>query len=117
MKLLKIAPLIIIVIVLGFAMFSYIRHPFMRTFKHVEKPVQGTALAKASCVICHTKPPTARNMNPYGKDLQDRGGTPEAFIAIRSLDSDKDGFTNEQETKAGTLPGDPKSKPTVKKQK
>jgi hypothetical protein len=31
--------------------------------------------------------------------------------SIEKLDSDKDGVSNINEIKAGTLPGDPKSKP------
>lgn len=114
MKFLKVAPLVLIGVILVVALISYVRHPFMRIFRRVESPVQGTALAKANCMTCHTKPPTAKNLNPYGKDLQERGGDAPAFIAIRPLDSDKDGATNEEEIKAGTLPGDPKSKPAAK---
>jgi hypothetical protein len=112
MKLLKIAPFAVIGIVLIFAVYSYVTHPYMRTFRRVEHPALGTPLADARCTTCHTKPPGRKNLNPYGKDLQKHGGDEAAFRAIGTLDSDKDGATNAEEIKAGTLPGDPKSKPT-----
>jgi cytochrome c2 len=79
-------------------------------------PKEGTDLAKAMpCQACHAAmPPSKTNLNPYGVDLQKaaKGTINEAaFKAIEALDSDKDGFKNLDEIKAGTLPGDPKSKP------
>ena len=56
-------------------------------------------------------------MNPYGKDVQTKAvDDPKAekktykFEKIESLDSDGDGVKNIDEIKAGTNPGDPKSK-------
>lgn len=69
------------------------------TFKHLYTPKEGTALTKTG-------------FNPYGADLvkqQTRDAA--AFKAIEKLDSDKDGFSNIAEIQAGTLPGDPASKP------
>lgn len=83
------------------------------TFKELYKPKDGSALASAGCLVCHDKmPPTKTGLNPYGADLvkqktRDAGG----FKAIENLDSDKDGFSNIAEIQAGTLPGDPASKP------
>jgi mono/diheme cytochrome c family protein len=84
--------------------------------KQFYAPKEGTDLAKANCLACHAKmPPTKTDLNPYGKDLQKTAaGKPvdeKAFRAIEKLDSDKDGFSNLDELKAGALPGDPKSKP------
>jgi len=84
--------------------------------KQLYAPKEGTDLAKANCLACHGKmPPTKSELNPYGKDLQGAAaGKPideKSFRAIEKLDSDKDGFSNLDELKAGTLPGDPKSKP------
>lgn len=84
--------------------------------KQLYAPKDGTDLANANCLACHAKmPPTKSELNPYGKDLQGAAaGKPvdeKAFRAIEKLDSDKDGFSNLDELKAGTLPGDPKSKP------
>jgi hypothetical protein len=64
----------------------------------------GTSLD--SCSTCHTSNIPA--LNPYGTDLQNNGNN---FQAIENLDSDGDGFTNIQEIRAGTLPGDPTSHP------
>lgn len=80
-------------------------------FKQTYAPTDGTALAKAGCLVCHTKV-GAKDVNPYGADLAKRKPRDAAaFKAIEKLDSDKDGFTNLQEIQAGTLPGDPASKP------
>lgn len=88
--------------------------------KHV-KPAEGSALAKAGCVACHVAPAKAE-LNAYGKDmaaamkaLETKELTKEVLAKLAKLDSDKDKFTNEQELKAGTLPGDPKSKPKSKR--
>ena len=85
----------------------------LATFKQLYAPKDGTALAKAGCLTCHAKMPPGKDMNPYGADLAKQGKTRAvaAFKAIENLDSDKDGFTNIQEIQAGTLPGDPASKP------
>jgi|ERR1035437_3150076 hypothetical protein len=79
--------------------------------------------AKASlgkCSTCHMKPLPKKEdheMNPYGKDVQTKAVVdPKAekktykFEKIESLDSDGDGVKNIDEIKAGTNPGDPKSK-------
>lgn len=68
------------------------------------------------CLACHAKmPPTKSELNPYGKDLQRAAAGKQvdekSFRTIEKLDSDKDGAGNLDELKAGTLPGDPKSKP------
>jgi len=83
----------------------------------VAKPPKDSALTKAGCLACHVKDkPTT--LNAYGKDMQvamkamkTTKLTPAVLARIAKLDSDKDKFTNAQELKAGTLPGDPKSKP------
>jgi len=85
----------------------------LTTFKQLYAPRDGTALARAGCLTCHAKMPPGKDMNPYGADLARQGKTraAAAFAAIEKLDSDKDGFTNIREIQAGTLPGDPASKP------
>ncbi len=80
-------------------------------FKSTYNPKEGTALASAGCLICHAKMPPTKDQNPYGKDFLSKGRNAAAFKAIESLDSDKDGFSNIAEIKAGTLPGDAASKP------
>ncbi len=83
-------------------------------FKQLYAPKEGTALAKAGCLICHTKMPPGKDLNPYGADLAKQGKTRDAaaFKAIEKLDSTKNGFTNIQKILAGLPPGDPASKPT-----
>jgi hypothetical protein len=79
--------------------------------------------AKASlgkCSTCHVKSLPKKEdheMNPYGKDVQTKAVVDPkaekktyAFEKIESLDSDGDGVKNIDEIKAGTNPGDPKSK-------
>lgn len=85
-------------------------------FKQLYSPKEGTDLAKAMpCLVCHTKMPPDKTVNPYGADLAKVAGgktiDEKAFRAVEKLDSDKDKFNNIVEIKAGTLPGDPKSKP------
>jgi len=86
-------------------------------FTKLVKPAEGSALAKAGCVVCHAKMGKA-DLNPFGKDMADamkalktKELTKPVLDKIAKLDSDKDKATNEQELKAGTLPGHPKSKP------
>jgi hypothetical protein len=65
-----------------------------------------------SCLTCHTKPSGgAENMNPYGTDF---GGANHDFAAIEGKDSDGDGFSNLDEIKAATFPGDPNDNPNSK---
>ncbi len=103
--------------VAGLATWSAAKAPDSAVFKQVYAPKEGTDLAKAMpCLVCHAKmPPTKTELNPYGTDLQKAAaGKPideKVLRAVEKLDSDKDGFSNADELKAGTLPGDPKSKP------
>ena len=63
-----------------------------------------------SCSLCHTSVPA---INPYGAAFQSHGDNTAAFPAIKSINSDGDGFTNLQEIQALTFPGDASSKPLV----
>lgn len=84
------------------------------TFTKVYSPKAGTPVASAACALCHTKgaAPSKTALNPYGADLAKQATRDAvAFKAIEKLDSDKDGFSNLVEIQAGTLPGDPSSKP------
>jgi uncharacterized protein involved in high-affinity Fe2+ transport len=76
---------------------------------------ENSALAKAKCAVCHVK---GKELNVYGKDVQKamrekktKDLTADILKSIEKLDSDKDGVSNGDELKAGTLPGDAKSKP------
>jgi len=65
-----------------------------------------------TCSTCHaSSSPSADNLNPYGKDL---GAANHDFGAIEPKDSDGDGFSNIDEIKAGTFPGDPNENPNKK---
>jgi MYXO-CTERM domain-containing protein len=66
---------------------------------------------KSFCQVCHVRA-SGGPMNSYGDDYVSYGGSVEA---IGELDSDDDGFSNEEELTASSLPGDPDSTPTSKK--
>ena len=79
--------------------------------------------AKASlgkCSTCHQKSLPKKEdheLNPFGKDILGKAAVdPKAakkefkFEKVEALDSDGDGVKNGDEIKAGTNPGDPKSK-------
>ena len=66
---------------------------------------------KSFCQVCHVRA-SGGPMNRYGDDYVSYGGGVEA---IGELDSDDDGFSNEEELAASSLPGDPDSTPTSKK--
>lgn len=80
-----------------------------RPFRLAKLPDEGKNFG---CLTCHTKS-SGGSRNPFGQDWQK--------IAIKAkdtyttelagLDSDGDGFTNDQEFSAKTNPGDPNSKP------
>ncbi|MHB1459258.1 MAG: hypothetical protein ACYC0V_20300 [Armatimonadota bacterium] len=90
-------------------------HPaHLQMFRRVEKPPPKSQLDKARCLTCHTKPGGGKQLNPYGLDFRENAANEESLRKIRPLDSDQDGSTNANEIKAGTLPGDGKSKPTDK---
>lgn len=82
---------------------------WQKVFNNLYKPNACTNLAKAKCQICHTQK-TGGPLNPYGKALKGKKADAASLKSVEKLDSDKDGKTNIQEIKAGTLPGDAKSK-------
>ncbi len=86
---------------------------FNKLFDQTYKPKAGTALAKAGCTVCHAKAGSTQ-LNPYGKSLAGKPVTVASLRSVEKLDSDKDGYNNITEIKAGTLPGNPKSHPTKK---
>jgi cytochrome c553 len=105
-----------LLVVVGLATWAVATPTDLGTFKQVYSPKEGSALASAACLTCHSKmPPSKTELNPYGKDVQKAAaGKPideKILRSIENLDSDKDGVSNVNEIKAGTLPGDPKSKP------
>ncbi len=59
-----------------------------------------------SCNLCHV-PNAIPSLNAYGTAFLNNGLNAAALVAIENLDSDGDGFTNIQEIRALTFPGDP----------
>lgn len=88
--------------------------PFLKVFTDTYKVKATSALGKASCATCHPAKNKTDKLNPYGAALKKNlvGGkvTKASLAKVEKLDSDKDGVSNIKEIKAGTLPGDPKSK-------
>lgn len=95
--------------------FSFLVSPAQSTPEYLSQfnaryKTQGSHLD--SCLTCHTSQSGGgENMNPYGKDF---GAAGHDFGAIEGKDSDGDGFSNIDEIKAGTFPGDPNENPNKK---
>lgn len=70
--------------------------------------VSGTKLGK--CSVCHTKLP---DVNSYGMDFAEKheGSVTAAIKSIEHLDSDKDGYSNLDEIKVRSFPGNSASSP------
>jgi hypothetical protein len=64
---------------------------------------------KNYCVVCHTHASGA-SLNVYGQDYLENGNS---VSDIALLDSDEDGFTNDEELVKGTFPGDSNSYPNA----
>ncbi|MCE5199131.1 MAG: hypothetical protein ABFD54_02195 [Armatimonadota bacterium] len=85
---------------------------WMKTFNDLYKPKQDTELKKAGCSVCHSK---GVELNSYGEMLKGKAIKISSLRAIEKKDADKDGASNIAEIKAGTVPGDSKSKPASKR--
>lgn len=103
------------VLALGLMVTALATPKHLATFLKTYPSVKNNAVGKAKCAVCHVK---GKELNVYGKDLQKalqekktKDLTAEILKSIEKLDSDKDSVSNGDELKAGTLPGDPKSKP------
>jgi hypothetical protein len=97
---------------LGFAWFSPTAEstPEYLSQFNTKYDTRGTKLD--SCQTCHTTPAGgAENVNPYGQDFAKNNHD---FAAVEGLDSDGDGFSNIDEIKAETFPGDPNDNPNSK---
>jgi len=104
-----------LLVVAGVATWAVATPDASGTFKKLYAPKEGTPLASANCLICHSKmPPSKTELNPYGKDLLKaaKGGAidEKAFRAIEKLSSAGDGVSNIDKIKAGLLPGSAKPK-------
>ena len=76
-------------------------------------PILGSRIAPTAggaCAVCHAS--SIPNLNPYGSAYSNAGRfNASSLIAIENIDSDGDGFTNIQELRAFTYPGDPNDHP------
>jgi hypothetical protein len=82
---------------------------------------QGDPVTYGSCQWCHyvtnygadlSEATLRQTLNPYGLAYLDKGRNAAALVAISSLDSDGDLFTNQAEIVALTYPGDKNDDPT-----
>jgi len=82
-----------------------------RRFRPKKLPDRG---ANFGCYTCHIKPGGPRN--PFGKDYEEVGvKAGDVYTeALGKMDSDGDGFTNDEEFAANAHPGDATSKPEGK---
>ena len=110
----KVRFLMSTVLALGLMVSALATPKYLATFWKAYPSVKNTAVGNAKCMVCHVK---GKDLNVYGKDVQKamqekktKELTAEILKSIEKLDSDKDGVSNGDELKAGTLPGDPKSK-------
>jgi len=92
------------------------RPNFLAEFENKYPVTIGTKID--SCEICHISNITNIPLNPYGVDYQKtrnftnlESRIPGNFTFIEMKDSDNDGFTNIQEIRNLTFPGDPNDKP------
>jgi len=90
---------------------------FVKDFETFYKVDDKNALKKEGCAICHVSK-TSFKYNSFGQDvkkvwaeLKVKKFNADVAKKLDDLDSDKDGVKNVDEIKAGTLPGNEKSKP------
>ncbi len=105
--------MIVVAAILIIASAAYATAVWSKLFADTYKPKADSAIAKAKCQLCHMKK-ISDGMNPYGTALKGKKIEAASLKAIEKLDSDKDKSDNITEIKAGTLPGDPNSKPAIK---
>ena len=96
---------------------AYAKPEFLEVAKQTYRFKSGGKLDTISCRLCHDSggPP---KLNPYGNSVQkaiDSTGakklTSDNLRSIEKEDADGDGFSNGEELKLDTLPGDAASKP------
>jgi hypothetical protein len=73
----------------------------------------GKVRAKYGCATCHFDPKGGGKRNPFGSDYESIAipAGEKVTDELKAKDSDGDGYTNEQELKGGSNPGNPNSTP------
>ena len=90
--------------------------PFLERLKTTYPAVEGSALSRANCVVCHTGVRGGAR-NTYGKTVGaalakagEASLTAALLKSVENADSDGDSFANGLEISKGTLPGDASSR-------
>ena len=84
------------------------RQSYLSTFETTYPEATGSRID--ACNLCHNSPGGGDARNSYGLSYASSGRN---FAAIESTDSDGDGYTNLQEIKSLTFPGDANDHPTT----
>lgn len=95
---------LVIMVFLGLTVVSA-RPAYLESFKQ-QYDTEDTKLD--TCNTCHINPNGGGTRNPYGMAYQESGMD---FVAIESLDSDDDGFSNIEEVRSLTFPGNSEDSP------
>ncbi len=99
MRVVRIAILLMAFLLLTHPVFS--RPEYMKNFKEFPEDVK-------KCTLCHIQSSGYGGLNAFGADFAKiKSLTPE----LMQLDSDSDSFSNIEELRAGTMPGNPESYP------
>ena len=98
----RVAPVLLLIIVLSsITGISAARPEYLKPFKDFDDKIK-------KCTLCHVQSSGYGGLNPFGKDFAElRALTPE----LMQLDSDGDRYSNIEELRAGTMPGDASSFP------
>lgn len=108
----RVGPILLLALIAA----SYAANPAWAMPKYKDLVIKKYALAGKkldSCILCHATAGGGGARNAFGKAFQSAGMNEAALKTIAGKDSDGDGATNEAELKAGTFPGDAKSKPAT----
>ncbi|MCE8425739.1 MAG: hypothetical protein J5U17_08185 [Candidatus Methanoperedens sp.] len=84
------------------------RQNYLSTFETTYPAAAGSRID--ACNLCHNSPEGGDARNSYGLSYASSGRN---FAAIETADSDGDGWTNLQEIKSLTFPGDANDHPTT----